>query len=538
MLCEIYCKQFSQKKISFQNGLNVILGTQVGDNSIGKSTLMLIVDFCFGGNTYTESMDIIENVGTHEIGFQFKFDGNDYFFLRENTDRNVVWKCNSSYEKIERITIGEYCHWLAIQYGLDLFQLSFRDAVGRYIRAYGKQNCDEKHPLNIIPNEPKEKAVIALLKLFDRYKVISDIKSQTDSAKDELAAFTKAQKHKFVAKITKGQYRSNLKEIKRLNQEIQTLMIKLNQGLLDMDSVISERAIEIKKQLSQAKRMRSKFRSRISTLNENEEYSFSETTKTFVELQHFFPQVDLRHISEIEDFHKSISAVFREELKNEKRRLQTQIKDLDSIITSLEEELKGLIQNPNISKSLLKQHAENVRSIERMSVENDAYEKMCILKARKRENEKQFKKVKEEQLGIVENLINMEMQRINGLLYEERYNPPVLHFTDSSYSFRTPDDTGTGIAYKGLVVYDLSVLNLTSLPILVHDSVVLKQISDNAIENIITQYTNSKKQVIIALDKQNSYSEKTALLLEQYSRIKLAPNGQELFGRSWGKQTN
>jgi len=78
-------------------------------------------------------------------------------------------------------------------------------------------------------------------------------------------------------------------------------------------------------------------------------------------------------------------------------------------------------------------------------------------------------------------------------------------------------------------------LHLTRLPILVHDSVVLKQISDDAIENIMKQYIACGKQTIIAFDKQQSYSEKTSKLLEEYYVLRLAPNGQELFGRSWGK---
>ena len=102
------------------------------------------------------------------------------------------------------------------------------------------------------------------------------------------------------------------------------------------------------------------------------------------------------------------------------------------------------------------------------------------------------------------------------------------------YLFFTPDDTGTGIAYKGLVVFDLAVLSLTKLPILVHDSVVLKQISDNAIEKIIELYSSSEKQIIIALDKQDSYSKKTARLLSESTVLNLGNNGKELFGRSWG----
>lgn len=45
MLSEIYCDAFYQKKIIFNQGLSVVLGTNAGDNSIGKSTFLLIVDY-------------------------------------------------------------------------------------------------------------------------------------------------------------------------------------------------------------------------------------------------------------------------------------------------------------------------------------------------------------------------------------------------------------------------------------------------------------------------------------------------------------
>lgn len=67
-----------------------------------------------------------------------------------------------------------------------------------------------------------------------------------------------------------------------------------------------------------------------------------------------------------------------------------------------------------------------------------------------------------------------------------------------------------------------------------HDSVILKQISDYAIEKILSLYITSKKQVIIAFDKQTSYSEETQKILDENAILKLAPNGEELFGKSWG----
>ena len=47
-------------------------------------------------------------------------------------------------------------------------------------------------------------------------------------------------------------------------------------------------------------------------------------------------------------------------------------------------------------------------------------------------------------------------------------------------------------------------------------------------------YSSCGKQVIIALDKQDSYSEKTSRLLGESAVLRLSSNGQELFGRSWG----
>ena len=62
MLHEIYCDFFHQKQITFNPGLSVVLGTNTGDNSIGKSTFLLIIDYVFGGSKYAETEDIINNV--------------------------------------------------------------------------------------------------------------------------------------------------------------------------------------------------------------------------------------------------------------------------------------------------------------------------------------------------------------------------------------------------------------------------------------------------------------------------------------------
>ena len=538
MLREIYCEEFHQKKIEFSDGLNVVLGTKTADNSIGKSTFMLVVDFVFGGSTYAKSTDILNNVEPHNICFKFEFDEEFCYFSRKNTDSNTVWKCDENYNPLEAFSKDAYCKWLSEKYNIDIPQLSFRDAVGRYIRAYGKKNIDEFRPLNAAAVENGNKACLTLLKLFGKYQIIAQLESNADVSKEALSVFEKAQKLQYVSKIGKREYNSNQKEIEKLQREIADISSGLEKGLLDADATASEEAIRIKKELSRAKRMRSNIKSKLSTLDENIEYRFSQTSNTYSELQKFFPEVNVRHIEEIELFHKKISGIFKDELKEEKKVLLKQLAEYDAIVTALENQLQQLIKNPNLSKIVLQKYADALKQINKMSAENEAHEKSDSLKAAKREAEDTLNNAKSEQFGIVEKAINAEMERINNELYTEKFNAPTIHFTDSNYNFFTPNDTGTGIAYKGLVVFDLAIMHLTNLPILVHDSVVLKQISDDAVESIINQYISCGKQVVIALDKQESYSDKTAEMLNQYAKLRLAPNGEELFGRSWGKKQN
>lgn len=534
MLHEICCDQFYQKQIVFNPGLSVVLGTNTGDNSIGKSTFLLIVDYVFGGSTYAGATDIIENVGPHDIYFSFVFGEKTFKFCRNSINANTVWKCNDSYEKVEEIGLSDYCKWLDSKYAISLPELSFRDAVGRYIRVYGKNNCDERHPLHYKAAEKAEKACMALLKLFDLYAPLKETEAVVQRSDDELTAYKKAQTLRFIAKITKRVYNKNEKEIRSITAQIEELSFGLESGLLDVDATASEQAVYVKKLLSRARRARSKVKVQWDLLDENGTYAFSSTTDTFADLQHFFPDTAIARLEDIEGFHRTISSVFKAELRAERSKLEKELAEYDKTIHEYETQLQELIQNPNLSKIVLTRHTELLREKDRMQKENDAYEKLQQLKEARDADAERLKTIKQQQLALISYRLNEEMSRLNDAIYEGSYNAPVLDFTDTGYIFFTPDDTGTGIAYKGLVVYDLAVLRLTRLPVLVHDSVVLKQISDDAIEKIIELYFTCGKQVIIALDKQDSYSEKTSRLLSESAVLRLTSNGQELFGRSWG----
>lgn len=266
----------------------------------------------------------------------------------------------------------------------------------------------------------------------------------------------------------------------------------------------------------------------------NLNYHYSATTQDFEQLHKFFPDTNIQSIVTIEKFHNNISNILMSELNKENQRLDKQIADIESVISEYTQQLVKMIQNPQISKTILSRHAELQRQISGLQNQNDAYIELGKLRKAVLDNNKKLRGIETEQFAILETKVSQEMMIINDYIYSGAYNAPVLSFSENGYVFLTPDDTGTGIAYKGLVVFDLSVLSLTRLPVIVHDSVLLKQISDKAIEKILELYQKSGKQVIISLDKQDSYTKKAQIILEETHILKLSPNGGELFGRSWG----
>ena len=176
------------------------------------------------------------------------------------------------------------------------------------------------------------------------------------------------------------------------------------------------------------------------------------------------------------------------------------------------------------------------KSIELLENENRSFEKLNSLKQAKMDTKQCRDKIKLEQLQQLQTTINIKMLEINDYIYSGTKKPPIVMFNDNQYEFLTMDDTGTGTSHKSMIVYDLSILELTKLPILIHDSVVLKQISDIAIEKIFSKYNNAGKQIFISFDKISAYSLESQKILKETIILELSANGNELFGRSWNNR--
>ncbi len=553
MLVEIRCDKFisngeQRPPIRFNSGLNTVLGSESGSNSIGKSTFLMIVDFAFGGDDYVlKSTDVQSNVGQHIIQFAFRFGGQMFYFSRDTIDHTHVSPCNELYQPIpdKVMSRDDFREFLFAKYAISLPHTKFRDIVGRYFRIYGRENLDEKHPLSNAKNEPPKNAIKALLKLFGVYASISDLEVAFEKSKDERDAYKKAQDFQFIPRIGKRQLQDNEKRIAELQTELERLQVSSGNELMGLDSRQAETLAELRRKLTSAKRQKSRIISQLNSIdsdmgNNNEgvpvanDAAVSRQQRAIQLLQGFFPTVSLKKLEDIERFHSQLVTVLNSEYREARQRYLTLIEVASQEIAALEKEIRASGLTPKVSRAILEEYAATKGKIKAIEKENETYSKYDELKQAAKDMEERLLALQEEQIGFLQSQINVRMDKINDAVYLGEKRPPVLTIKKpNSYTFLTPDDTGTGTSYKGLVVFDLAVLQLTALPALVHDSVILKQIADEPLERIMKLYGETPKQVFIALDKKGSYTEQTQQMLESSTVISLSDGGNELFGRSW-----
>ena len=540
MLVEIRCDEFisygeKRPPITFHTGLNTVLGDETGSNSIGKSTFLMIVDFVFGGNDYvTRSLDVQKQVGPHSIQFAFEFNGKVHHFSRETVDHTYVTRCDDNYNPISDMTIADYRKFLLGHYKIDLPLISFRDIVGRYFRIYGRENLEEKKPLHSVRQETDKDAITALLKLFDMYAPVASLAEAVTNSKKEKDAYKKAQDFHFVPKIGKRKLAQNEKRIAELQTELLRIQRASGEQIMGLDTQQAQQVAALKQRLGNVRRQRGRLESQLRAVENDLAFDNPRLENNFQDLLLFFPEANLKKIEDIERFHRQLAHVLNSEFEEAKQRLTALIKVAEEEINSLVKEIRASGLPPKVSRGVLESYSTKKEEIAFLEKENKAYQKMEELKVAAKSLEVRLNALQEEQIGFLQSEINVKMNALNDYVYGGEKKPPVLTIKKpNSYTFLTPDDTGTGTSYKGLVLFDLSVLELTPLPALVHDSVILKQIGDEPLERIMELYSRSPKQVFIALDKKGSYLENTQEILERTAVIHLSDGGNELFGRSW-----
>ena len=552
MLIEVQCDKFVKngqirEPIRFHAGLNAVLGDDNGSNSIGKSTFLMILDFVFGGSDYVKKCtDVQENVKAHTINFAFEFDGEKYYFSRNTTEYNKVIPCDADYKPLEDhapITVQQYWEFLCEHYGLTAEGITWRSAVGRFIRVYKRDTLDEERPLRSSKDEKTADAIKNYMRLFDRYAAVEAQIKQAAEAEDEKEAFrktTQTYNHVRAAKSEKERA-ENEERIIVLEQSERELAENSNQGLLDLDSMTARRLTELTEQLINYRRQKARVQTQLNAIRRDMTEQKKGFKRTFTDLERFFPGEEFRTLEDIERFHQKLAKILADEFAETEKDLATTFVLLNNEIVRIQEQITEIKNVPNVSQAILREFARITTELNNLREANQNYDEMERLKKVAADYAETRDAVIHDQLLAIESAINQAMREISfAILKDATHLPPVLRLEKlGKYTFNTPNDGGTGAQYRGLITFDLANMEVAPVPFVVHDSVLLKNIERPVFSEIMRVYASmeaKRKQVFLAYDTLDSYGDETRSLLEANAVLELSPGGNELFGWAWNKE--
>lgn len=286
MLKKIHCDKFQQKEIIFHDGLNSVVGDDIATNSIGKTTFLMIIDFIFGGNDYiTKNSDTVENLGHHDFLFSFVFNEEEFYFKRGTEYYNNVIICNDKFEELATKTVSEYCLLLQEKYDCELDDLSFRNIIGRYFRVYGKDNLNEKRPIQYVAKEKDNISILNLIKLFNKYTSLKSCEEQLKDLQVKKKILTDGSKKNMIPiTTTKKDYKINESKINELSIELNELKKDIVNQTADIESLISKEVLELQSEKSKLAIERNILNNRLRRTNMNIE---KKKSKVYAELDSF-----------------------------------------------------------------------------------------------------------------------------------------------------------------------------------------------------------------------------------------------------------
>lgn len=537
MLKEIFCSKFKHSKIEFHKGLNVILGDNNGSNSIGKSTMLLIIDYVFGGDTYAKS-DVIDHIGQHEICFSFEFGEVNSYYKRKTAQSKTVFVTDVHYENEKGISLDDYKKLLLQFYNIDDENISFRNIVGLYSRIYGKDNCNEKFVLSAYSKQSFDDSISRLIKIFGKYPEIQNRKEAKKNSEERYKTFCAAVKMDFIKVYSTK---------KDVDEAEKTLLLEKNDCLALEHQLLTDTSVltpvqlqtisDLKDEMARVLALKFSHRSKLGKLQVNIGKLKKKVAIDIERLQIYFPSININEIEKINEFHEGLvnelNKTILKQITKEKEILESIEKEEEVIRNKIDSVISLNQANKVVLDKLIKLR----KSVDNKEKAITDYKKREGLKAEKKDAKDMFEKTQNLILADIQNKLNNEISILNEKVEGKEKQVPLCALSSKSYTYLCSDDSGTGTNFKNLVLFDLAILALTRLPFVMHDTLLLKNIEKKRMDAIMKLYSQEKKkQIFISFDELADYSPTTQKIAEEYKVLTLSPGGNELFGISWSKK--
>lgn len=530
MLKRIHSESLTAKDIVFKEGLNIVLGDDNGCNSVGKTTSMKLINHVFGGEMIANNKELQKEYPDLEINFELIFNNKSYFYSRTLTDKNNINVCNSDYSIIRTININQYRSMLKDYYNIRDENITFLSAAKLTTRIWNKD-----HQSNTLLQEhgAKKDAVNDLLKIFNEYESISEYNEKMKHYKEEEDV------SKNILKRNNIPLTSINKQLRKFEEEQKIIELDLEETKIEIESnrkkpyipTIEEIQYQesLREQIKIAKQIDHKLLQLTTNIFSDDKY----TKKLMEELHTFFPNLNYKHLSEIEKFHHDISKYLSDEIDDEIKRCELELVNVNNRIKEMKDKYDS-VKTSNIDSHLL----DKMITLTGKSnlVDNIIAELKTIneCKEKKKSLEQSIKDTKETVYRKMETTINTDLNNCCRLIYGQERSPPQFEITErGSYHYRTNNDSGTGRTFADTIMFDQIVLRKSDVPFLIHDSYMFNHIEPHTIVKILQNYDNVK-QSFISIDSHAVFDPHNKALFEKNVCLKLKSNSM-LFDKIWNR---
>jgi hypothetical protein len=535
MLKEIKCSLFNHGKISFHDGLNIILGDDEAKNSIGKSTALMVIDFVFGGDTFLkDEAGAIRVLGHHCYDFCLVFAGNSYFFSRSTDVSDEVHVCDKNYSRRSVISVEDYRRMLAEMYGLEQLESSFRSIVSPFARIWRKGGLEPDQPFIAALKESAGVAISRLIDLFNRSADIAAEKKVIDEQRDRKKLITNSMSANIIPGINKRKFEENKKAIVETNGQIEQLKQGFGGALSAYESLFDENLRRLQQRRNELGDLRVESQNKIKRLQREIAGITPRLAANIALVAEFFPTVDVKRLEQVETFHQKIGSIVKKELKDELAVAQSEESVQTSEILLLEQEIQYSLKSKGMPDDLFKRIFELKEVTDKAVEENKYFEKKAQLEAAIKTSTQRLDVIYTQIFLEIERKINRKLRSFNKVVYGPSRSSSELRIkTASSYSFTSPQDTGTGKSYAGLIGFDVAMLSLTRLPFFIHDSVIYKNVEVAATKRILRILAAVKaKQIFLSFDEAKKFGPQTESHLKKFTVLKLS-HDDLLYNQDW-----
>lgn len=538
MLSKITCPLFNHGEISFTHGLNVILGDDDAKNSIGKSSALMVIDFAMGGTSLMDDKaGVIKSLGHHSYNFEFIFNNISYFFKRSTDESNIVHICNINYEIINNISIDEYTAKLKELYYLDHLVSSFRSLVSPFSRIWNKGALDPEQPFSGDAKESAGKAIGRLIDLFEHMTDIAEEKSVLDAHNERKKLISKSMNAEIIPKINKAQYKTNQKIITDNTNTIEALKRGFTGALSAYEALFDEELRKLQQQKNEFSSQKKDVLVKIDRIKRDLLGVTPRLTANIALVKEFFPNVDTKRLEQVESFHQNISKMVQRELKKDLELYSERLSNFNVEIDSLDNKIRLGLASKGTPDDMFTRVFELKELADKAAEENNFYDKKKAIEKEALLSKERLEAIYVDIFLSIEAVMNIKLKNFNNVVYGPSRNASQLRIKNAnSYNFISPEDTGTGKSYAGLVGFDLAMLSLTHLPFIIHDSVIYKNIEVPATRNIIRILASVKrKQIFLSFDEATKFGAKVERLLRIHTVLKLSDDDL-LYNKDWREQ--